>query len=339
MASTGFVIVVVPGGMGTKLSLKSTRVWDFEPPTHFEGTRMIADPALLLPWLPLKPGGLLSAYDGLKKFFVKRGYVTGDDLFLWGYDWRLGMEVNAQALADFVANEIDLTARKLVFVAHSSGCMIVRWALLFGTGGAAAPMIDNTLVDTVVAAGPPMLGMARPFKDLVQMPRINDTFDALFSLLKAVYPKTANEVELPINKSLMAVTAQLEGLAPNNIPILSGGSGLVTPFGVFDWKGWPYELAALRTAVRATHTKLQSKPWGNVKCTIIASQDHDTETGYLLDGSDHYQSDWQLDPGDDSVLLASAQAYCPSAAPLLVKERHRTLLDDPDARTYLETFT
>jgi hypothetical protein len=337
--STDLVIVVVPGGMGTKLSHKTTRVWDFDPPTHLEGIRMILDPALLLPWLPLKHGKALSVYDDLKKFFVNHGYVLNDSLFLWGYDWRLGMEVNAQRLADFVTSEIDLTNRKLLFVAHSSGCMIVRWALSFGTGGSAMPMINNTLVDTVVAAGPPMLGMARPFKDLVQMPRVNDAFDYLFQVLKLFYPQTASDVEEPINKCLMAVTAQLEGLAPNNIPILSGGSGMSNaPFGAFEWQLWPSELSALRAAVRATHTKLQTTPWPNVTCAIIASNTHDTETGYALDGSDHYQSDWKLDHGDDSVLLTSAQAYCPSVAPVLVTEHHRTLLDDPAARTYLASI-
>jgi hypothetical protein len=339
MASTDLVIVVVPGGMGTTLSLEGTGVWDFDPPTHLEGARMIFNPALLLPWLPLKHGHVLAAYDDLKTFFVKRGYVKNDSLFMWGYDWRLGMEANAQALADFVNNEIDLTNRKLVFVAHSSGCMIVRWALLFGTGGSSTPMIDNTLVEIVVAAGPPMLGMARPFKDVAQMPRVNDAFDALFGLVKATYPKSAAFLSIPITKSLMTVTAQLEGLTPNNIPMLSGGSGVTNPFGVLDWKGWPLELGALRGAIRTTHAKLQAKPWGSVSCQIIASQSHDTETGYHLDVNDEYQSDWYLDAGDDSVLLASAQAYCPSNAPLLVKERHRTLLDDADARTYLASIT
>jgi hypothetical protein len=36
--------------------------------------------------------------------------------------------------------------------------------------------------------------------------------------------------------------------------------------------------------------------------------------------------------------LTSAQAYCPTVAPLLVNERHRTLLDDPVARTFLDSI-
>jgi pimeloyl-ACP methyl ester carboxylesterase len=333
MARKDLVIVVVPGGMGTTLSLEKIRVWDFDPPLHFEGARMIIDPALLLPWLPLRHGHLLSLYDGLKKFFLKHGYVKNDNLFFWGYDWRLGTETNAEALADFVNTEIDLKNRKLLFVAHSYGCMIVRWALLFPPRPL-GPMIDNSLVERVVAAGPPMLGMACPFKDLVSMPRLNDTFDQLFALLRAAWPDIAAQVAVPINDTLMAVTAQLEGLCPNNIPILSGGSGGGT-FGAFNWARWPTELATLRAAVQATHAKLQTAPWGNVSCTIIASNSYDTETGYFLDANDGYQSDWKPDAGDGSVLLTSARAYCPAVYPLLVGGRHRKLLDHPAARKYL----
>jgi lecithin:cholesterol acyltransferase len=333
------VIILVPGGMGTTLSLGSKRVWDFEFPFHLEGARMINDPALLVPWLPLAPGNLLSVYNDLVKFIVKHGYVKNTDLFLWGYDWRQGMAVSAQALADFV-NSLNLAGKKILFITHSFGCMVLRWGLLFGTpANPGVPMIDSALVDQVVAAGPPMLGIAGAFKDLIRMPRINDIFDLLFSLLRAVDPSLAGLVSVPINKALMSLTAQLESLVPNNIPMLSGGSSPpVNPFGVFDWHAWPDELKSLRTAVQATQAQLQATNWGAVTCTVIASQNYATDTGYLLDGNDGYASDWPPADGDDAVLLTSAKAYCPTVAPLLVNERHRTLLDDPVARTFLDSI-
>jgi hypothetical protein len=335
--ATSLVIILVPGGMGTTLSLSGTRVWDFNIlPLRLDGVRMITDPALLVPWLPLKPGKLLSVYDSLINFLVSHGYVKDNDLFLWGYDWRQGMEANAVQLANFV-NTINLGSKKILFIAHSSGCMVVRWALLFGTAAApSVPMINNALVDSVVAAGPPMLGMARPFKDIVQMPKINDTFDTLFTLLRLLYPSLADQVSVPINKSLMAVTAQLEALPPNNIPILSGGSNPPSSiYGVFNWKGWPDELASLLASVQATQGKLQTANWGSVQCTVVASQSHETDTGYVLGTNDEYKSDLPTDKGDDSVLLSSAQAYCPNANFVIVGERHRTLLDDPLTRTAL----
>jgi hypothetical protein len=334
------VIILVPGGMGTTLSLSGTRVWDFNLfPPRLDGVRMIADPALLVPWLPLEPGNLLSVYDDLFNFLVNHGYVKDTDLFLWGFDWRQGMETNAVALADFVKT-INLGGKKILFIAHSCGCMVVRWALLFDTPAApGVPMIDNALVDSVVAAGPPMLGMASPFRDIVQMPRLNDAFDTLFALFRLLYPALADQVSAPINRSLMAVTAQLEGLPPNNIPILSGGSnpppGL---YGVFDWKGWPDELHSLRTSVQATQAKLQTTDWGNVNCTVVASKSHDTDTGYVLGTKDEYTSDLPTGKGDGAVLLESAQAYCPSGILVIVGERHRTLLDDPQARASLATM-
>lgn len=338
--ANNLVIILVPGGMGTTLSLSGTPVWDFNLfPPHLDGVRMITDPALLVPWLPLEPGNLLSVYDDLIKFLVNHGYVKDTDLFLWGYDWRQGMEANAVELAHLVKT-INLGSKKILFIAHSCGCMVLRWALLFGTAATpSVPMINNALVDGVVAAGPPMLGMARPFKDIVQMPTINDTFDRLFALLRLLYPSLADQVSVPINKSLMAVTAQLEGLAPNNIPILSGGSSPPSSlYGVFDWKGWPVELRSLLTSVQATQAKLQTTNWGSVNCTVVASQSHDTDTGYVLGTKDEYKSDLPTAKGDDSVLLSSAQAYCPSGTLLLVGERHRTLLDDPKTRTLLATM-
>jgi lecithin:cholesterol acyltransferase len=337
MGTKNLVIILVPGGMGTTLSLSGTAVWDFNLfPPRLDGVRMITDPALLVPWLPLKPGNLLSVYDDFIAFLVSHGYVKGTDLFLWGYDWRRGMEANAVELANFVKTII-LGSKKILFIAHSSGCMVVRWALLFGTAATpGVPMISNALVDSVVAAGPPMLGMARPFKDIVQMPSINDTFDTLFALLRLLYPALADQVSVPINKSLMTVTAQLEALAPNNIPILSGGSSPPSSsYGVFNWKGWPDELGSLLASVQATQGKLQATNWGGIKCTVVASQSHDTDTGYVLDNKDAYKSDLPVGKGDDSVLLSSAQAYCPSGNFVIVGERHRTLLDDPQTRTAL----
>ena len=323
--------------MGSVLSLGGTTVWNFELiPPHFEGMRMIIDPALLQPWLPLHSGRLLAVYDDLVSFLEDQGYTKNQDLYLWSFDWRLGMHANATKLAKFV-NSINLAGRKLIFVAHSSGCMVVR-AALHNASNVGPPLIDNSLVQLVVAAGPPMLGMASPFKNLIAMPSLDDTFDTLYSLLKITYPALADQVSVPINNSLMTVTAALEGIAPDNIPILSGGSGgTPPPFSAFDWAKWPVELDSLIKSVKATLVDLQATNWGGVSCTTIASDSHPTDTGYVLDTNDNYLSDWPTDAGDGSVLLGSAQAYCPTGNHIIVGARHRTLLDDPVSRQYLAT--
>ena len=336
--ANNLVIILVPGGLGTTLSLSGMRVWDFnEFPPRLDGIRMITDPALLDPWLPLVSGNLVSVYDDLIDFLTQHGYVKNKNLFLWGFDWRRGMEANAHELANFVKS-LNLGGKKILFIAHSSGCLVVRWALLFGTAAnPGAPLVDSALVKSVVAAGPPMLGMACTFKDILRMPRINDTFDQLFALFKTVFPKLADQVSVPLKKSLMAVTAQLEVLPPNSIPILSGGSNPTSPFGVFSWSGWPPELQSLYVSVQAATGKLQGADLG-VDCTVVASQSHTTDTGYVLDANDQYASDWPPGAGDDSVLLPSAEAYCPGGNLLIVDEHHRSLLDDPKTRKFLSSI-
>jgi hypothetical protein len=330
------VIVLVPGGLGTRLSLDKVKVWD----SDLSGTRMLINPSLLDPWLDLDAGGLLSIYDDLIQFLVTNGgYTVDTDLFPWGFDWRLGMEANALALAQF-ANALVLGGKKILFIAHSSGCMVVRWALHMDTpSNIGVPLIDNSIVEQVVAAGPPMLGIPSAFKDMIEMPRLNDLFDALYFLVKLVFPTLAAQVSEPLNRTLMGVTAQLEMLPPNMITMLQGGKNPPAPiYGVFDWRGWPSELKSARDAAQATTQRQRTTPWGTVPCTIIAGTNNQTATGYVLDAQDHYHSDLSTTPiGDDSVLLSSALAYCSTAAPVIVSERHRTLLDDPVARTFLQT--
>src|SRR5262249_38398253 len=156
-AMPGKVIVLVPGGLGTRLSLDGMEVWN----SDFSGVRMLINASLLDPWLSLGVGDLLDIYDDLINNFLvaNQGYTVGTDLFLFGFDWRLGMEANALALANFV-NGLALGGKKVLFIAHSSGCMVVRWALHMGTvNNPNIPLINNAIVDRVVAAGPPMLGI------------------------------------------------------------------------------------------------------------------------------------------------------------------------------------
>jgi len=122
---------------------------------------------------------------------------------------------------------------------------------------------------------------------------------------------------------------------------LKGGKNPPAPiYGVFDWTGWPSELKSARDAAEAATLKQRSTPWGGVPCTIVAGNQQQTATGYVLDAQDHYQSDLSTTPlGDDSVLVSSALAYCSTADQLFVGERHRTLLDDPATRARLQGVT
>lgn len=341
MARPEIVIVLVPGGLGTKLSLCGIDVWDPDAGAlHLiDAVRMILSPALLLPWLALQPQSLTGSYDETVAFLKSRDYVEGQNLFLYGYDWRLGMDSSAAELASFVSSRIlpALGNRKLLFIAHSFGCMVVRWALLFGfPSNPSAPMIPGGCVERVIAAGPPMLGVASSFRDMVEMPSLQGTFDELFAALKAVLPDLAAQVQAPLNKSLMAVTSELHSMPPNQVPILQGGADPPGqgPYGVLDWSGWPIELVSLLASVKSVQDKLAATPWGSIPCTVIASQSHATDTGYVLDSDNRFHSALPPGPGDDNVLIQSALAYCPHGARVIVESTHRGLLDDQETRNY-----
>jgi lecithin:cholesterol acyltransferase len=342
------VIVLIPGGLGSKLSLSGTTVWNFDfsilpPNVSVDGIRMIIDPGLLLPWLPLEADGLLSVYKDLINFLESHGYRTDalpQSLYLFPFDWRQGMAANASLLAKMVNNDIvpNLAGRKILFISHSSGCMAVRWALL-SFGAAGVPMIDPANVQMLVAAGPPMLGMASPFRDIVLMPSLDDTFDTLFGILQATYPSLADQVSIPINNCLMTVTAQLEGLPPDEIPILQGGFNppLNQPYCALDWTGWPTSLSSLINSVRATQAALKTSAL-SVDCQVISSDQHDTDTGYRLGPNNEYLSSWKPDVGDGSVLLYSAMAYSTNRPLLNVGKKHRELLDDQKTRDFLASI-
>ena len=336
MARNDIVIVMVPGGMGSTLTLDGRVVWNFELtlPPDVSGLHMIFNPALLLPWLPLRAGRLLSVYDDFLAFLGSQAYSQQQqNLFLFPFDWRQGMKVAAEALADFVKTRVipNLAGRKILFITHSYGTMVTRWAL---TVGAAAPLIDPMLVERVVAAGAYMLGIVPAFRNMVEMPNLNSIFNDLFALLKTADPALAAQVQAPLSRSLMAVTAQLESLA--TFPILQGGINPPPgqPYRAFDWSGWPAELASLMGAVQQNLQNLANAPWPNVPRTVFASGNHPPDIGYVLDLNDQIQSH-SVAPGDGVVLLQSALAYCALGEEVTVSYQHEELLNDPVARQFL----
>src|SRR5436309_1217323 len=105
MASSQNHIVLVPGIMGSELSVAGLVVWAGDR----RGIRSIVNPSLLLPWLSAEAGKPLeSHYDSVQEFLERKGYRRNIDLFLFGYDWRRGIQYAAEDLGLFV----DQTVRK-----------------------------------------------------------------------------------------------------------------------------------------------------------------------------------------------------------------------------------
>src|SRR5208337_470531 len=331
MARPDTVIVLVPGGMGTSLDLGSLEVWN----SSTSALWMVLDPALLLPWLPLTPVSLVPVYGDFLAFLGSQGYSqANDNLYPFAYDWRQGLLYCSTALADFVKTRVEpnLAGRKILFLAHSYGCMVTRWAILLPL---AAPLINNALIRGIVAAGPPMLGIPSAFKNLVAAPDLGSLFYAVFQMTRFLFPALAEEVQVSINRALVAVTAQLECIP--TYPILSGGSYTgPQPYSAFNWSGLPPELQTLINAVQQDLTAITTAPWTGVVMTVFLSDTTPTDTGYILDPNDQLLLRLPPGPGDGTVPYQSAQAFSSASANVVnLTYPHMTLFDDPVGRNFL----
>lgn len=308
MASKANPVVFVPGILGSELQVASATVWAAGP----AAVRAIITPSFFLPWLPADSGAPVSTYDDFIDFLEAKGYGRGTDLFPFGYDWRVGIEAAANALAQYVVNTVQLRhGGSVLFIAHSLGCLVVRWALVKN-------LVDPNKVELVVAAGPPSLGSARAFKSMVEMPNISDLFDRIFRRVQQGFPNLAKRREIALTKTLMSLTSLLELMPPRGIPILSDGSQI---FSAFEWPGWPTELSALRSRVEHTQAELRSGQWpSNVPRKLIASEETPTDTGYVFDISDPFDLKYKLpeEEGDGRVLIDSARDFGTDENELLV---------------------
>jgi pimeloyl-ACP methyl ester carboxylesterase len=307
-------------------------VWNATPSALW----LVLDPALLLPWLPLTPGSLVHVYDDFLSFLANQGYTTAQqNLYLFPYDWRQGLQNCAIALASFLQTQVapNLAGRKILLISHSYGCMVVRWAILL-----LPPTLStiNDLIKGVVAAGPPMLGIPSAFKNLVAPPDAGNLLNSVVQMAQLLMPALASEILLAIRRCLPGVTAQVECMP--TYPILTGGtfSG-PPPYSAFDWAGWPSELDTLKTAVQLDLATLSTTAWGNISMTVFMSKTSPTDTGYLLDPNDQFLSALPSGPGDGVVPASSANAFCSPGAALVnnLTYSHQALLDDPLGRNYL----
>ncbi len=93
----------------------------------------------------------VNVYDNLLETLETAGYVMGDNLFVYNYDWRKNISEN---VSDFKNYLEDMDPVKFDVVGHSMGGLIAR--------GAAAS--EPSLFDDVVIAGSPQLGSANVYK-------------------------------------------------------------------------------------------------------------------------------------------------------------------------------
>ncbi len=172
-------VLVIPGILGSQLGLRRRRpmpddvLW-VDPLDIQNGRLPLLDPAAGTPVVPL--GVVLFSYLRLKLYLRARGFAVT----LYPYDWRLGIEAAAAALAQTLRNH---DAGRVAIVAHSMGGLVSRAALALPEAGH---------VERVVLLGTPNLGALAPLQ-----------------ALRGTYPVVRNMARLDLRRSAEELTAQV----------------------------------------------------------------------------------------------------------------------------------
>ena len=117
------------------------------------------------------PLGSFEYMSRLQGRFVAGGYTLDNDLYLFNYDWRLGITENAAKLSKKISDVIRYTgALKVNIVAHSFGGLIAKKYIL-DTG--ASQKIDKAIFVGVPNLGTPQAAKTLMFGDNFGFPLLN----------------------------------------------------------------------------------------------------------------------------------------------------------------------
>ena len=327
MTAKRFPVVIVPGIMGSELSVAGKTIWA----ANHRALSSILNPALLLPWCPAEPGDPIEAYRNVQTMLENKGYKLGQDLFAFGYDWRGSLQDAAASLKAYVDQVVRAAhAGRIFFITHSLGCLVLRWAITQG-------LIVSQKVECVLAAGPPMLGSALAFKSLLQMPEINDRFDRWFRVARRWSPQLGDRLSLSVTSALQSVSSLLELLPHEQIPVFMVNASQLEE--AWQWPELADELRTLRDSAIRTQSALRNAAWPPaIKRQLVLSERFPIDTGYVVDPRDSRRivCSWPTESGDGTVVADSARAFESDYPELVVNSRHDSLLSDPATLSWLD---
>lgn len=170
-------VIIVPGVMGTEISRPTDdgleKLWldlahnltdigdEFMDALQFNDDLTPMDTSLIVGDVIGKVL-FLDYSDGLMIEFEKQGYVEGEDLFLFPYDWRYGVsEDNINKLKQKITDVLTLSGEsKVDIIAHSTGGLLVKKYVVDNP-------VDNH-IDKAVFVGVPNTGAPKVIKALIQ---------------------------------------------------------------------------------------------------------------------------------------------------------------------------
>lgn len=129
---------------------------------NYDGTESIDYPIMLgdiIRSISLPIVDDMHVFDNLINVLIQNGYVEGEDLFVFPYDWRFSTEDTAYLLNEKINDILDMTGNsKVDIIAHSMGGLVAK-----------KHIADNgsDKVDQLIFLGTPQLGAPKAFKVLM----------------------------------------------------------------------------------------------------------------------------------------------------------------------------
>ena len=190
MAETIPPVVVLPGIMGSELSLEGNVVWpdwrdlltrpEVMHPNHPDGQRLV--PTAVVEKVVIVPGIIeMAGYGGLLDFLERDlGYTRGVNLFPFAYDWRQDNRTSAALLARRIQEWRAIVGPEARFtlIAHSLGGLVARYYVQC-LGG-------NDHVGHVITFGTPHRGAPQGFQSFIEGAEIPIIGSFLADLIKDV---------------------------------------------------------------------------------------------------------------------------------------------------------
>ena len=179
-------VLIIPGVLGTEISSPEQKLWlDIEHTLKDIGDGFMDDLAFGNDLKPLKNnliiGNVLTELDLLSNpafiysqrlidEFCTHGYALNDDLFLFPYDWRYGVDEKTisqlkQKISDIMAAT---GSTKVDIVAHSTGGLLVKKYVMENP--------DSNHIDKAVFVGVPNTGAPKAIKTLLVGDNFGDPF-------------------------------------------------------------------------------------------------------------------------------------------------------------------
>jgi pimeloyl-ACP methyl ester carboxylesterase len=185
-------VLVIPGMLGSQLGLRRRPplpddvLW-MDPLDIQNGRLPLLDPAARAPVVPL--GVVLFSYLRLTLYLRARGFAVT----LYPYDWRLGIETAAAALAHILHTR---HTGRVAIVAHSMGGLVTRAALALPAAGH---------VERAVLLGTPNLGALTPLQAL------RGSYSVVRNMARLDLHRSAEELSAQVFSGFVSLYQMLPG--------------------------------------------------------------------------------------------------------------------------------